>query len=235
MRIAANTGRASAVVVAALITAPLPAGAAVVNLVSENFSDAAVGPTPPAANWVHSSGGHEAGSGTGFATARGVAPTYDNDNDAGTANVDVPGGYELNNNGGNQTLTVSVTMPGSFDAAPNNFATLSFWAAVRANNAAGASVRVTDVTDGVDAVPATTPAFAPTNTNWQYNSFTFPLLASYAGDTFNVVFAGGGSNGADGLELTDIKFAVNTVPEPASLGLLAVAAVGGLARRRRRA
>jgi hypothetical protein len=106
-----------------------------------------------------------------------------------------------------------------FDAAPNNKASLTFWAAVRANNATGASVSIVDTTDAVTILPATTPTFAATNTNWQFNSFSVPLLASYAGDNVNVVFNGGGSNGTNGLELTDITFAVN-VPEPTALCLV---------------
>jgi hypothetical protein len=55
---------------------------------------------------------------------------------------------------------------------------------------------------------------------------------SYAGDTFNVVFNGGGSNGVNGLELTDITFAVN-VPEPMGLGFVALSALVLLGRRRK--
>jgi len=198
------------------------ASAAVINLIKEDFSDGAVGPTPAAANWVNSSGAAEVAAGTGFATARAVATTYDHDNNAATANINITGGLEVNVSAVS-TQTITVTMPASFDAAPNNQAVLIFWAAVRANNATGASVSIVDTTDAVTVLPATTPTFAATNTNWQFNSFQFPLLASYAGDSFNVVYNGGGSNGANGLELTDITFAVN-VPEPTSLSLLGLAA-----------
>jgi hypothetical protein len=208
-----------------------PAGAAVVTLIRDDFSDGAVGPTPAAANWVNSSGSPEVAAGTGFATARAVATTYDNDNNASTANVNIPGGLEVNVSAVS-TQTITITMPATFDAAPNNLAGLTFWAAVRANNATGASVSIVDTTDGVTVLSARTPTFAATNTNWQFNSFSFPLLASYAGDTFNVVYNGGGSNGANGLELTDISFATN-VPEPAGLSALALAGRGLLVRRRR--
>jgi len=207
------------------------AAAAPINLIREDFSDGAVGPTPAAAAWVDSSGSPEVAAGTGFATARAVATTYDNDNNAGTANINIPGGLEVNASAVS-TQTITITMPGSFDAAPNNFASLTFWAAVRANNATGASVSIVDTTDALTVLPATTPTFAATNTNWQFNSFTFPLLPTYAGDSFNVVFNGGGSNGANGLELTDITFAVNT-PEPAGLSLATVSTLGLLVRRRR--
>jgi hypothetical protein len=208
------------------------AWAAPVTLIRDDFSDGAVGPTPAAANWVNSSGSPEVAAGTGFGTARAVATTYDHDNNAGTANISIPGGLEVNVSAVS-TQTITVTMPVTFDAAPNNLGMLTFWAAVRANNATGASVAIVDVTDGVTVVPATTPTFAATNTNWQFNSFSFPLLATYAGDTFNVVFNGGGSNGANGLELTDLTLAAN-VPEPACVGLGIVAMGGVLVGRRRR-
>jgi hypothetical protein len=209
--------------------AAAPANAQVINLIRDDFSDGAVGPTPPAANWVNSSGPAEVGAGTAFATNRGLATTYDHDNNASTPNVNIPGGLEVNVSAVS-TQTITVTMPPSFAAAPNNMAQLTFWAAVRANNATGSSVSIVDTTDGVTVLSAMSPMFAGTNTNWQFNAFTFLLLPSYAGDTFNVVFNGGGSNGANGLELTDITFAVN-VPEPSS-ALLACAALAGAACRR---
>jgi hypothetical protein len=209
------------------------ASAAIINLIKEDFSDGAVGPTPAAGSWINNTGSPEVAAGTGFGTARAVATTYDHDNNLLTANINITGGLEVNVSAVS-TQTITVTMPASFDSAPNNFGVLTFWAAVRAGNATGASVSIVDTTDAVTVLPATTPLFAPTNTNWQYNSFAFPLLPSYAGDTFNVVYNGGGSNGANGLELTDITFAVNSpVPEPASLSVLGLAGMTLLGRRRR--
>ena len=206
--------------------ASAPAGAAL--LISENFADGAVGPTPPAANWVGSTG-IEASAGPGFATARGVSTTYDNDNNASTPDVNIPGGLEVNASAVS-TLTITVTMPATLALASQT--QLTFWASVRANNAAGASVSIVDTTDAVTVVSATTPTFAATNTNWQFNSISFPQLPTYAGDTFNVVFNGGGSNGANGLELTDITMQTD-VPEPATASLLGLGGLGLLARRRR--
>lgn len=124
--------------------ASAPAGAAL--LISENFADGAVGPTPPAANWVGSTG-IEASAGPGFATARGVSTTYDNDNNASTPNVNIPGGLEVNASAVS-TLTITVTMPATLALASQT--QLTFWASVRANNAAGASVSIVDTTDAGD-------------------------------------------------------------------------------------
>lgn len=216
----------------ALVTTLISARASVVVLIDENFSDGAVGPTPSGANWINSSSASsEVAAGTGFATARALATTYDHDNNPGTGNINIPGGLEVNVSAVS-TQTITVFMPASFDLSPNNVGVLTFWAAVRANNATGATFSIVDITDGVIILPATTPTFASTNTNWQFNTFSFPLLPSYVNDQFNVVFNGGGSNGANGLELTDIRFAVN-VPEPAVTLFMACAAVAGFARRRR--
>lgn len=203
--------------------------AATVLLISENFADGVAGPTPAAGSWVGSSG-LEIVAGTGFATARALATTYDHDNNGGTANINIPGGLEVNNSTVS-TLTITVTMPVDIDSSTNGV--LNFWAAVRANNATGAAVRIRNVTDNIDVVAATTPTFSSTNTNWQSNSFSFAQSASYAGDTFQVIFNGGGSNGANGLELTDISFAVQTIPEPATAGFTSLAALGLLRRKRR--
>src|SRR6476661_208028 len=101
------------------------ASAAPVLLIRDDFSDGAVGPTPAAANWVNSSGSPEVAAGTGFGTARAVATTYDHDNNAGTANINIPGGLEVNVSAVS-TQTITVTMPVSFDAAPNNLGQLTF-------------------------------------------------------------------------------------------------------------
>ncbi len=207
--------------------------AAPVILIDEDFSDGAVGPTPAAANWSNtSSASAEVAAGTGFGTARAVATTYDHDNNAGSANINIPGGLEVNVSA-SATQTITVAMPLTFDPSPDNYAQLTFWAAVRANNATGASVSIVNITDSVTVLAPVTPAFAATNTNWQYNSYTFPMLASYAGDQFRVTFVGGGSNGANGLELTDIDFFVANVPEPTSAIFLAGAGLTLLGRRRR--
>jgi hypothetical protein len=214
------------------LVAATAATAAPVTLIDETFADGNVGPTPAAGNWVNSTN-IEVGAGTGFATARAVATTYDHDNNAATAAINIPGGLEINGSAVS-TLTITVTMPATIDPAPNNLAALEFWAAVRANNATGATYSVVNVTDGVTVVPATTPLFATVNTDWRYNSAVFPLLPTYAGDTFNVVFNGGGTNGANGLELTDMSLVAN-VPEPTGVAALGLAAVGLLRRRQRRA
>lgn len=207
--------------------------AAPVILIDEDFSDGAVGPTPAAASWINSSSASpEVAAGTGFGVARAIATTYDHDNNAGTANINIPGGMEVNVTAV-ATQTITVAMPLSFDPSPANYAQLTFWSAVRANNATGSSVSIVNLTDSVTVLAATTPAFAPTNTNWQFNSYSFPMLASYAGDQFRVTFNGGGSNGANGLELTDIDFFVANVPEPTSAIFLAGTAGLALLGRRR--
>src|SRR3954471_21099857 len=111
---------AAALVAAALagLTAA-PAGAQVITLIRDDFSDGAVGPTPAAANWVNSSGAPEVQAGTGFGTNRAVATTYDHDNNAGTPNVNIPGGLEVNVSAV-ATQAITVTMPASFPAPPNN-------------------------------------------------------------------------------------------------------------------
>src|SRR4051794_20896452 len=120
---ARNRGTTTLLAAAAALVALVapPASAQVVNLIRDDFSDGAVGPTPAAANWVNSSGAPEVAAGTPFAIARGLATTYDHDNNAGTANINIPGGLEVNVSAVS-TQTITVTMPVSFPAAPNNLA-----------------------------------------------------------------------------------------------------------------
>lgn len=185
--------------------------------------------TPP---WVNPSG-HEGKPGGTDAGLIGLGTTYDHDNNDATAEIEIPGFYEVNGwDGGNLpgSLTITTTFPdaGAFDTAGH--AVLRFWAAAR-ESVTGGSVRIRNVTDNVDVLPETAVTFAATATNWQYNEFSFVQDASYAGDTFEVTFFSGSTSGAEGLELTDITFESADVPEPASLALLALG--GGLCLRRR--
>jgi hypothetical protein len=221
--------------------AAAPATAAV--LIREDFSDGALGPTPDASAWNNPSG-HEFGATSSFANDRHLALTYDHDNNAGTDEVPIPGGYEINGYVPSATLpatlTIMATLPSSLDTS--DLARLTFWATGRdgVQTAANSSVSIKDVTDNVVVLPPTTPTLNPFLTGdgrpkWQYNEFTFPQLDTYAGDTFEVAFNGGGTNGATGLVMTDLTFtAAAAVPEPASLSAIGLGGLVLLRRRRRR-
>lgn len=185
-------------------------------LVRETFSgvtdSSLLGPDviPAASAWVNTSG-HEAGTAPLFCNARGLANTYDHDNNPATPEVNVPGGYEVNgylDNLPNHSLTISVVLPATLN--PDGVASLTFWAAARrgggSDGTAGAGVRIRNVTKGTDLVPLTAPRFAMNATQWQANRFTFPQLAAYAGNTVEITFNAGGADGASGLALADITF-----------------------------
>jgi hypothetical protein len=226
-----------------------PAGAA--TLISENFSDSALGPIPAATSWQNNTG-HEFGPGPGFVSDRHLAFTYDNDNNPATDEVAIPGGYEVNGfktvgeEGVNYpaTLTITVQMPTLLD--PLTPASLSFWATGRdgTGTAANSTVSIVDATDNAVVVAPTTPTFNAALTSdgrpqWQFNDITYTQLPSYAGHTFEVIFTGGGDavtsgSSATGLVLADLNFtAPEVVPEPASLSLLGLGGLALLGRRRR--
>lgn len=205
-----------------------------VQLIKENFStgnsaamSASTNPdwsdndSSPNAFEVYNSGG---------AGVRGMSSTYDHDNNIGTANITIPGGVEVNHDGGLITLIASLPLPLVSTSTP---AILSFFAGTRTANGSLPTVTVFNVTDNVAILATSNITLNATRSIWTFNSFNVNFSPSDIGDTIQVRWFGGGSNGADGLQLTDINFFAESIPEPttAALGLLGV---GGLMLRRRR-
>lgn len=188
-------------------------------LIDETFNPATFPPAPPP-TWTSSVGPFETYNQTG-ANVRDMANTYDHDNNIGTAQILIPGGIEVNDNGSNVTVTATVTLPNNASSG-----LLTFWAGSR-GDVAGQQISIFDITDS-------TMILAPTNVNintvgnpnqWQFNSFTIPFTAANWGDTIAVRFIGNG-NGAQGLQLTDLDFTVGLIPEPASIALWSLLGVG---------
>lgn len=200
-----------------------------------NADGSPVVPAKPAgdrfmAPWVNASGieGNQSPGSIGLTT------TYDHDNDAGTAEVNVPGFLEVNGWDGSQlpgSLIVTAAFPSvGFEAgAP---ATLTFWAAAR-ESVTGGTVQFWNATDNVQISDELSVDYADTATSWQFNSFSFTQAVDLAGKDIQVIFRPGTSDGAAGLELTDITLdSTDAIPEPASIGLLGIAGLAVLRRRR---
>ncbi len=60
----------------------------------------------------------------------------------------------------------------------------------------------------------------------------FVRLSGFTGDAFNLILANGNSNGDDRARISGIQIVANTIPEPASMTLLALAGAAILRRRR---
>lgn len=196
--------------------------------------------SPDASTTVSST---EVWTGAGGASARGLATTYDDDQNGGTPNVTIPGGFEVMStftiaNPDRIRVAVQVTLPtdllASFDG------TLTFFAANRISSSLGGNeprVSVFNVTDNHDILALTGITYPGGNSNWNFKSIALSLIAADAGDVIEVRFqeaiTGGGGGGARGLEIADVNLAVTVVPTPAALPAgLGLMALIGLRRRK---
>jgi hypothetical protein len=186
-------------------------------------------------HWFDSTGGAFEVYPAGGATQRGLSTTYDHDANGSTPQVTIPGAIEVNDSAGGVTLTAAFTLPNSVDTTEQ--ATLRFFAAYRGYNASFPipNVSLVNVTDNRIALAASNVVFNANKGVWQANTRLISLLASDLGDSFQIRFYGGGSDNNNGLELTDVSFAVATVaiPTPAALPAGALLAAGLSLRRRR--
>jgi hypothetical protein len=183
--------------------------------------------------------GIEGGPGQSFAWQRNIGDSYDHDNDPSTPNIAIPGGIEIN--GWDQSypgiLVITVTAP---EDIPAGQGVIKFWAAFR-QSITGGQVQIANITQGIDALPPTTildhgiivdegGTEWDFRKEWKYNEFS-TITPISAGDELQVIFTSGTEIGDAGLELTDLTFET-VVPEPTSIGLVAMCA-GVLLRRRR--
>lgn len=229
-------GAAVAVFVLLLAAAGTCCAATDLLLVDEPFDGPLETSTAVSPHWLDSTGGGFEIYPAAGATQRGLSTTYDHDASGATPQVTIPGAIEVNDSAGGVTLTAVFTLPTDVDVAEQ--AVLRFFAAYRGYNAAFPipNVSLINVTDSRTALAATNVLFNSNKGVWQINVRQITLLASDLGDSFQLRFYGGGSDNNNGLELTDVTFAVATVvlPAPASApaGLLLLAGLG-LSRRRR--
>ena len=152
---------------------------------------------------------------------RGMSGTYDHDNDASTAQVNIPGAIEVNDDKGNETLTATFTLDSVIEAGQETV--LSFFAGAR-NNAIGATVEILNLTQGTSLSGLFEPT--TTTTEWTFNSFSFDSAAASIGDVLQITWLGGGTNSATGLEVADVNFSVVDVPAPATTAILALGLAG---------
>jgi len=166
---------------------------------------------------------------------RGTDNTYDHDDDGGASTPDVTlvGAIEVNDDGGNVTLTGSFTLPGTVGLTDT--LELDFGADTRKNKRL-ATVQIYNVTDSRDILSASSIIYGPyvsgDDPDWKRNDFSAALQASDAGDTIEIRFHEPVSSGGEGLQLTNLH--LTAVPEPGTLCVLALGSLGVLVRRRRR-
>jgi len=178
------------------------------------------------ASWIDTSGqGFEVYNANG-ANARSMSKTYDHDNDASTAEIKIPGGIEVNDDLGNETLSVTFTLDSIVDAGQEFL--LTFFAGER-GNASGATVEVYNVTQDISLSGILEPVLDASE--WIFNSFSFDAATTTSGDDIQISWTGGGKNSAISQEVADVNLSIVNVPAPATAAIFALGLLGfGLSR-----
>ncbi|MGF1764881.1 PEP-CTERM sorting domain-containing protein [Aliivibrio kagoshimensis] len=182
-------------------------------------------------SWSDSSGQGFEVYNAGGAGARGMSGTYDHDNNPATAQVPILGAIEVNDDQGNELLTATFTLDSVI--ASDQMGSLSFFGGVRGNNASGATVEIYNLTQNQTLSGVLTPLLGAGE--WVYNSFSFAATSANLGDELQFRWQGGGTNSANGQEITQVNFSVVEVSEPTTLALFALGVFGlGLSRLKKR-
>lgn len=214
-----------------LSAVPSQVYANLVDVVSEQFTGGFPNNQAGVTWTTTDSGGFEI-YGAGGASVRDMNSTYDHDNDPMTPNISIPGAIEPNADDSDSSLIANFVLPASTDTSVDG--TLSFFAGVRVTNAGDPpTIAVLNITDNTTLLVESNISINANDNIWEFSSLSVNLSASDLGDTLQLVFTGGGSGSANGLELTDVKFQVTT-PEPSSLMLAAFGAIPAMLRRKRR-
>ncbi len=207
-----------------------PVHANLINVVNEQFTSGFPN-NQPGVTWTTTDTAFET-YGSGGAGVRDMNSTYDHDNDASTPNISIPGAIEPNANNGDSSLMADFVLPSNTDHSVDG--TLSFFAGVRVTDAGDPpTVKVLNITDGTTLLVESAISINANDNIWEFSSLGVNYSASDLGDTLQIMFTGGGSSSANGLELTDVKFRVTTTPEPSSLILALFAAIPLISRRKR--
>lgn len=142
---------------------------------------------------------------TSGAGARGMSSTYDADNNAGTPQVNIPGGIEVNDASSNVTLTATFTLPALAGGDAYTGGQLTFWGGLRGTPTGNQTIDIFDMTASTALTGVFTPSLAGGSTprNWTWNTMPVAFTSTNAGHSIQVRFHGSGSN-AEGLELADI-------------------------------
>ncbi|MEG3754135.1 PEP-CTERM sorting domain-containing protein [Psychromonas arctica] len=173
------------------------------------------------ASWTDTSGkGFEVYSVNG-AKVRSMSKTYDHDNDASTAEIKIPGGIEVNDDLGNETLSVTFTLDSIVDAGQEFL--LTFFAGER-GNASGATVEVYNVTQDISLSGILEPVLGAGE--WIFNSFSFDAATTTSGDDIQISWTGGGKNSAISQEVADVNLSIVDVPAPATAAIFALGLLG---------
>jgi hypothetical protein len=148
--------------------------------------------------------------GPGGAGVRDMDTAYDHDQNPNTPDIDIPGAIEVNDDGGDVTLTATLTVP---DLNGLFFGKLTFFAGVR--NTGSPTIEVYNVTDDRVVLETADITINDNDNIWQFNSFSPVFQSSDIGDTLEVRwFAGAGTSSAEGLQLADVTFMVSDTPDP---------------------
>lgn len=193
---------------------------------SEDFSSGSSSlKNSPDIVWQDSDGGSFEVYGSGGAGRRGMSGTFDHDNDPLTPEIPLYGAIEVNDDRGDVLLTATFEL--AEEVFPSSVGTLSYYAGVRGNNGTGASVEIYNVTQGFSLTGELSPTLG--NVNWVHNSFDFNWGASNQGDQIQIRWTGGGSNSANGQEVSFVSLSSSNtvaVPEPATHLLIGFAILG---------
>ena len=195
-------------------------GATPIVLIDEEFTNGAQPTDNSIVTWTHSDPSSVIFETYKAAKAdeREMSNTYDDDQDANTPEIDIPGGLEVNVNTvdtGPMTLTAILELPA--DLGNNHVGYMTLFAGRRQPSRGDAgTMKITNGTGNITYFPETQLSVETEGSepyDWVFNEFAIiDLSGASGGDELKVIWYGGGTNGGDGLQLADIHFEL--IPEP---------------------
>lgn len=180
--------------------------------------------------------------GTTGASVRGLTTTYDHDQNGGTPNINIAGGFEVmsafTSDGFPDTIRVGIQIQLSAQLDDSVDGLLTFFTENRISGSSGGNAprySIYNITDNREIIALTAPS-QPTSA-WNFQSVAVDFIAADAGDVIEIRFqdsiTSGTGGGARGLEIADVTFTAEVIPEPSSSLMIGLTGFLCFYRRRR--